>query len=239
MFITKKLFLFIGLTCFVFKPSFAQQAPNFFIQDSAGNLYPQSAYDSLSHVKSIILSPYKNRGIIEGYLITKAPVNTVPFVPKKKKYNIAEIFSLDNAVLRIGGKMPKYNLTDLDGNNYNSDSLKGKVVVINFWFKACGPCKQEIPYLNGLVDYYKSNENVKFIALGLDDSIACGIFLQRIPYNYYIIPDSRSLAESWQIHGFPTHIIIDKKGKIILYCEGYTSGIEYYLNEGIKLGFGN
>jgi len=89
-----------------------------------------------------------------------------------------------------------------------------------------------------LVDYYKNNENVKFIALGLDDSIACGIFLQRIPYNYYIIPDSRSLAESWQIHGFPTHIIIDKKGKIILYCEGYTSGIEYYLNEGIKLGFG-
>jgi len=122
MFITRKLFLFIGLTCFVFKPSFAQQAPNFFIQDSAGNLYPQSAYDSLRHVKSIILSPYKNRGIIEGYLITKAPVNTVPFVPKKKKYNIAEIFSLDNALLRIGGKMPKYNLTDLDGNNYNSDS---------------------------------------------------------------------------------------------------------------------
>ncbi len=218
----------------------AQRAENFFIQDSAGNLYPQSAYDSLSKVKSIILSPYKNNGIIEGYLISAATVNTntVPFVPEKKKYNLSEIFTTDNTVLQIGGNIPKYKFTDLEGNKYNSDSLKGKVVVLNFWFKTCGPCKQEMPYLNGLVDYYKSNDNVKFIAVGLDDSVACGIFLQRLNFIYHIVPNGRDLAQSWQISSFPTNIIINKQGKIILYCEGYAHGIENYLNEGIKQGLG-
>ncbi|MDZ4757277.1 MAG: TlpA disulfide reductase family protein [Bacteroidota bacterium] len=232
----KYTYIFIILFAISIKPTIAQRAATFFIQDSAGNLYPQTAYDSLSKVKSIILRPYKTNGIIEGYLITNAPVNTIPFVPKKKKYNIMEVFTIDNKVLQIGGKMPKYIITDLDGNNYNSDSLKGKVVVMNFWFKSCGPCKHEIPYLNGLVDYYSSNEEVKFIALGLDDSIACGIFLQRINYNYHIVPDARPLSQKWDIYAFPTHIIINKQGTIVLYTEGYASGIEYYLDEGIKEG---
>lgn len=226
------------LICFAFvffAPSLkAQRAETFFIKDSIGNLYPQSAFDSLSKVKSIILVPFKNRGIIEGYQITTAKVNAVPFTPKNKKYDIARVFTTDNPTLRIGGPMPPYKLMDLDGNVYHSDSMKGKVVVMNFWFKTCGPCKQEIPFLNGLVDYYANNSKVKFLAMGLDDSIACGIFLQRVPFQYQIVPEARDLANTWNISHYPTHIIIDKKGKIILYCEGYAPSIEYYLNEAIK-----
>ena len=43
-----------------------------------------------------------------------------------------------------------FTLTDIEGNTWQSDELKGDVVVFNFWFTTCPPCKKEIPELTSL-----------------------------------------------------------------------------------------
>src|SRR5690348_14881107 len=54
-----------------------------------------------------------------------------------------------------GDCLPDVQYVDTDGTKYTSDSLKGKVVVINFWATWCGPCKREIPDLSKTYTKYK------------------------------------------------------------------------------------
>src|SRR5262249_8106397 len=46
---------------------------------------------------------------------------------------------------------PEFRGVSLDGRTFDSKSLQGKIVVVNMWFIACGPCRKEIPKLNHMV----------------------------------------------------------------------------------------
>ncbi len=55
----------------------------------------------------------------------------------------------------IGCKAPDFNVKKNDGESLKLNDLKGKVVVINFWFEACPPCIAELPALNQLREDYE------------------------------------------------------------------------------------
>ena len=48
----------------------------------------------------------------------------------------------------LNHSLADFNFKDVNGNKLNKKDLKGKVIVINFWFTTCQPCIQEIPLLN-------------------------------------------------------------------------------------------
>ena len=54
---------------------------------------------------------------------------------------------------------------------------------MNFWFINCPPCRAEIPELNKLVDSFKTNDKVVFIAVALDDKQSLETFLEQSPFN--------------------------------------------------------
>jgi thiol-disulfide isomerase/thioredoxin len=65
----------------------------------------------------------------------------------------------------VGCEAPEFDVVAVDGKRLKLSALKGKVVVLNFWFIGCAPCIAELPALNKLVDEYKG-EDVVFIAFG-------------------------------------------------------------------------
>lgn len=107
---------------------------------------------------------------------------------------------------------PPFDAVDLDGNNIDLASLKGKVVVLNFWFIGCAPCRVEIPGLNEMVESY--GDEVVFLAFALDAPENLREFLEEMPFEYTIIPDAHLLADQYTVSGYPTHIVIDKEGNV-------------------------
>lgn len=106
-----------------------------------------------------------------------------------------------------------FKVTDIKGNTYTLEELKGKVVVLNFWFIGCAPCRIEIPGLNEMITHY-DEEQVVFIAFALDAQEELENFLAESPFDYHIIPEAFDQAAAYSVQGYPTHVIIDKRGNV-------------------------
>jgi peroxiredoxin len=119
----------------------------------------------------------------------------------------------------IGKPAIPFAVTDIVGNNYSLESLKGKVVVLNFWFIECKPCVMEIPDLNKLVEKYKGKD-VVFLGIANNDKAKIQKFLEKQPYNYNLIAGDNKVANDYGIMAFPTHIIIDKNSTVAFSATG-------------------
>ena len=119
----------------------------------------------------------------------------------------------------IGKPAIPFSVTDILGNNYTLESLKGKVVVINFWFIECKPCVMEIPELNKLVEKYKGKD-ILFLGIATNDKAKIQKFLERQPFNYHIIAGGSETISDYRVEAFPTHYIIDKNSKVAFTTTG-------------------
>ena len=121
-----------------------------------------------------------------------------------------------------GQKAPDFSLTTLKGQKLSLSSLRGKVVLIDFWAEWCGPCKQELPVLDKLgrelaargvvivaVNIDKQRENaerlVKSLGLSLDPPLD---------------PNGK-VAAMYDLPKMPTSYVVDKKGTVRFIHEGF------------------
>jgi len=107
---------------------------------------------------------------------------------------------------------PDFEVMDIDGNLINSEELRGKVVVLNFWFTGCGPCIGEMPELNKLVDEFSGD--VRFLALTFDPEERVKSFLEKHDFRYEIVANEKNLGILLGIKSRPTHFVIDGSGQI-------------------------
>ena len=132
-----------------------------------------------------------------------------------------------------GSKAPDFRKPTMDGSIVAlADNIGSKVTVINFWATWCGPCKMEIPNLNRLVEKYKG-QDVEFIGFADDEPGLISQFLVERPFNYIQVPSSKDIAANYSITGYPTNIVIDKEGNIVVSKVGYDPEIEDILSEAI------
>jgi peroxiredoxin len=133
----------------------------------------------------------------------------------------------------IGKPAMQFSATDLSGNIFSLDKLRGKLIVINFWFVECKPCITEIPDLNKLVEKYK-NKNVVFLGIAVSSKTKVQKFLQTTPYKYNIISDAQNITSMYNVQSFPTHMIIDQKSIISYSSTGLSKSTISDLNKKIK-----
>ena len=63
---------------------------------------------------------------------------------------------------------PAFTMKDLDGREISPASLRGKVVIVNFWATWCGPCRAEVPDLVALQEKYK--DTLQVIGISEDEA---------------------------------------------------------------------
>ncbi len=134
---------------------------------------------------------------------------------------------------KTGKKFEAFKAYDMEGKEVDTKELKGKVLVINFWFTTCPPCKAERPYLNKIVDSYKADPNVVFLAVALDRKEQLEPYLKQYEFKYTVIPDGKKIADSYNIAGYPTQVIVDKEGKVAFHAVSYYSVTDYWMRKTI------
>src|SRR5262245_15521913 len=109
---------------------------------------------------------------------------------------------------------PAFNVTSLDGQKLNLQKLQGKVVVLNFWSTGCVPCNYEMAGLNTLVNELK-DKDVVFVAFATDKAKELREFLKTNAFYYQIIPNAETVHEKYDIKFRPTHIVLNREGKLM------------------------
>ena len=105
----------------------------------------------------------------------------------------------------------------------NSFKNKGNVVVVNFWATWCGYCVKEIPEFVDVNAKYKGKA-FKMIGVAADEDekdVVRFAKANKMTYTLLMDPNSKTCGKSYQIDGYPTTYVIDKKGVIKASFVGY------------------
>jgi thiol:disulfide interchange protein DsbD len=112
---------------------------------------------------------------------------------------------------------PDLRLNLLDGSTLSLESLRGKVVLVDFWATWCVPCISEIPMFNQFHADYES-QGFEMIAISLDEEGAVKVrpFLKRYPMRYTQVVGDQQVADAFKVgdSSLPVAFLIDKQGRI-------------------------
>jgi len=117
-------------------------------------------------------------------------------------------------------RAPAFSLKDIHGATVTLDSLRGKVVVLNFWSKTCGPCLEEMPELAELTKIVRDRSDVVVLAVSVDDGpedvkpALQTALREPAPFSVLFDPDSTIVGGRYGTRLFPETWFIDKRGVI-------------------------
>ncbi len=134
---------------------------------------------------------------------------------------------------RIGEEFLFPAVKDIDGKLYNAETLRDKIVVINYWFVGCAPCEVEMPELNSLVEKYKDNSAIVFVSFSRSNEEKSRKFLLQKEFNYPVVVMEKGLSENFRISVYPTNYVIDSDGNYQYASQGIGAGSIYILEQNI------
>jgi peroxiredoxin len=117
-------------------------------------------------------------------------------------------------------RAPDFALKDMTGATVTMESLRDKVVLLNFWTKTCGPCLEEMPELAELTKILKTHTDVAVVTITVDEGPADveptlqTVLREPPPFRVLFDPDSQVIGGKYGTHLFPETWIIDKRGVI-------------------------
>jgi len=128
-----------------------------------------------------------------------------------------------------GSSAPDFSLQTADGSTVELKSLRGKVVVLNFWATWCGPCRAEMP---GIMQVYSrlKGEGVEIIGISLDRNGWDDVrpFLQKTTVTYPVVVGDQDLAKAYKIpDAIPYSVFIDRTGNIASTHVGFMSEAQF------------
>ncbi|APW61281.1 TlpA family protein disulfide reductase [Paludisphaera borealis] len=129
------------------------------------------------------------------------------------------------AVNRVVSALSKSNtaseIKDLDGHSHSLAQYRGKVVVLDFWYRGCGWCMRAMPQVKRVAAHYH-DKPVAVFGVNNDQEEKDARFVVKEMAIAYPVLRSMDLAGKYGVQGFPTLVIIDQEGKVADVHVGYS-----------------
>ena len=131
-----------------------------------------------------------------------------------------------NVGINIGDIAPNLNFLDPDGNKIELSSLRGNIVLIDFWASWCGPCRRENPNIVAAYNKYskskfKDAKGFKIYSVSLDKNKSAwenAILKDNLIWKEHVSDLKGWASESatkYGVRGIPYNFLIDADGRII------------------------
>ena len=118
---------------------------------------------------------------------------------------------------------PATIFTDTDGNELTLESLKGNIVILDFWATWCGPCRMAMPVLNEFAT--KDIDGVKIFSVNVweQDPEGAKEFFEKNEYRMTLVYGEKDSSEKFGFNGIPYICVIDKEGNVRYQENGYSN----------------
>lgn len=190
-----RLFQFAVVFCVVATISVAAQpkaAPATIFRDSDGNLISNNEFVDIRMA---------NPSYPDATLMKTLDDGTVEFRLQK--------------IPQEGMRAPDFVFTSLDGKSVSASDLRGKVVVLNFWFIGCPVCRAMKPRLNEFKKKFEGRDDVVFIAATADPPGEVARYARTEQLDYVQAAGAGTELKKFFFSGYPRNIVVSKAGEIV------------------------
>ena len=134
---------------------------------------------------------------------------------------------------RLNKPAANWSAKDLTGQPISLQSLRGKVVVMDFWYRGCGWCMYAMPQVKQLASDFK-DQPVAILGMNTDRDLADAKFVVKELALDYPQVQATGIPEQFSVQGFPTLIIIDSQGVIRDIHLGYSPDLHEKVSKKIR-----
>ena len=134
----------------------------------------------------------------------------------------------------IGRDAADWELKDLAGATHTLREFRGRVVVLDFWYRGCGWCIRAMPQMKQLADDFR-DQPVAILGMNKDQDTSDARFVaDEMGLNYPTLVGAMSEPEKYHVQGFPTLVVIDPQGKIAEFHVGYSATLRAEIGAVIR-----
>lgn len=192
-----------------------------------------AANNSLDHFKLIYLDPLThlpikiisslislNRRQVEIYILSNIKINdsTIQNIDDK---NFLSSYTLKTPEEKptesfVGKKSPDFTLNSFSGKKVSLSSLKGNVILLDFWETWCGPCVKSMPAVEELFKQY-SNKGLMVIGIMSEEKSleSARLLVKNKGLTFTELVGNNAVEKMYDVTGVPKFILIDEEGQII------------------------